>query len=233
MISMLLAAAFFTTVNATGQATVSAAPDMAVVTFSVTSRASTAQEATSANNEIYSRFSSGMHALGIAASDVRTTGYNLNYSPPPPPCPAAVAGNMAPCERNPQDYGYFVTRSASVTVHKLDNVGKAIDAAVAAGVNNVQGVDFSISDTKAYYLRALGQAIVAARAQGDAMAQAAGLRIVRVVSISSPGAIPRPFVEAPVYRSLAAAGVAQPTQIAPPSSLDVTANVTVTYAAQP
>lgn len=217
-----------TTINAAGQATVSAAPDLVLVQFTITSRASTAQQATSVNNSVYARFSSGMRALGIAASDVKTTGYNLSYSPPPPPCPAA-----SPCdERNPQNYGYFVTRSASVTVHKLDIVGKAIDTAVAAGVNNVQGVEYSISDSKSYYLRALGQAIVAARAQGDVMAQAAGLHIVRVVSMTSAGAIPRPMIETPMYRS-AIAGVAQPTQITPPSSLDVSASVSVTYAAQP
>jgi uncharacterized protein YggE len=229
----LAATSGLTTVNATGQATVSAAPDIAIVNFSITSHASTAQQATSANNGIYARFSSGMRALGIAASDVKTTGYNLNYSPPPPPCPppGVMAANATPCERNPQDFGYFVTRSASVTVHKLDIVGKAIDSAVAAGVNNIQGVEYSISDSKSYYLRALGEAIVAARTQADVMAQAAGLRIVRVLSINSSGAIPRPIVETPMYRL--AAGVAQPTQITPPSSLDVTANVGVSYAAQP
>jgi len=206
---------------------------MALLTFGISSRASTAQGATSANNTVYVRFSSGMRALGIAASDVKTTGYNLSYSAPPPPCPAGVAGSMAPpCERNPQYYGYFVTRSASVTVHKLELVGKAIDTAVASGVNNVQGVEYSIADTKSYYLRALGQAIVAARTQADVMALAAGLHIVRVVSISGSGAIPRPIVETPMYR-LAAAPIAQPTQITPPSSLDVTATVSVTYAAQP
>ena len=232
---MILAAlALVTTINASGQATVSAAPDLALVQFSITSRASTAQQATSANNTVYARFSAGMRALGIAASDIRTTGYNLSYSPPPPPCPAGVAGNIvSPCEeRGSQNFGYFVTRSASVTIHKLEIAGKAIDTAVAAGVNNVQGVEYSISDTKSYYLRALGQAIVAARAQADVMAQAAGLHVVRVVSITSAGAIPRPVMETPMYRA-SLAGIAQPTQITPPSSLDVSANVSVTYAAQP
>jgi len=233
-----------TTIYATGQATVSAPPDIATVSFSANTHAATAEQATSENNRIYARFSTGMRAIGIAAADIKTTGYNLNHVPPPPPCPPmpmrtappnaefAQSGNPVTCVRDPESYGYFVTRSMSVTVHRLDTVGKVIDTAVASGVNNVQGVDYAIANTRAIFMRALGQAVSSARSEADVMAQAAGLHVVGVQSINSQGAIPAPIAfSARMMQSANAYAV--PTQISPPSSLDVSANVSVVYLAQP
>ncbi len=235
------AAAGQTTIYASGQATVSAAPDTAVISFNIASHASTAELATSSSNSVYAHFNTGMRTIGVAAADIRTTGYNLNHVPPPPPCPmqsqarppsAEFAQAVAPCVRDPQTYGYFVNRSISVTTHHLDIVGKIIDTAVAAGVNNVQGVDYSIANTRSLYLRALAQAIASARSEGEAMAQAAGLRIVGIASINAPNSAPM-AVSAGRFAPSMMADVAVPTQISPPSSLDVSANVTMVYLAQP
>ena len=232
-----------TTIYASGQATVSAAPDIAVVSFSIASHASTAEQATGSNNSVYAHFNTGMRTIGIAAADIKTTGYNLNHVPPPPPCPPppmqsqtrapnAVFVQEAPCVRDPQTWGYFVNRTMSVTVHHLDLVGKVIDTAVAAGVNNVEGVDYGLSDVKSFFLRALGEAVVSARAQADVMAQAAGLHIVRVVSINSSNPTPLRTIASVASRAMGAV-YQPPTQISPPTSLDVNASVGVSYLAQP
>jgi uncharacterized protein YggE len=231
-----------TTIYASGQATVSAPPDTAVVSFAIASHASTAEQATSAGNTIYAHLNTGMRMIGIASADIKTTSYNLNHVPPPPPCPplpmqsqtrtSTEYPQIAPCVRDPQTYGYFVNRSVSVTTHHLDIVGKIIDTAVAAGVNNVQGVDYSIANTRSLFLRALAQAIASARNEGDAMAQAAGLHIVGIQSINSPSGIPM-AMSAGRFAPNVMADVAVPTQMSPPSSLDVSANVSVVYLAQP
>ncbi|HEX5274199.1 MAG TPA: SIMPL domain-containing protein [Candidatus Rubrimentiphilum sp.] len=232
-----------TTIYSTGQATVSAPPDVAVVSFSIASHASTAEQATGLSNTVYAHLTTGMRTIGIAAADTKTTSYTLNHVPPPPPCPPpvqpqarapnAILLQETPCVRDPQTWGYFVNRSVTVTVHHLDLVGKIIDTAVAAGVNNVQGVDYSIADTRSLFLRALGQAIASARNEGDAMARAAGLHIVRIQSINNSEAVPVRFSAGRFMPSPAADTYAVPTQISPPSSLDVSANVSVVYLAQP
>ncbi len=230
-----------TTIYASGQATVSAPPDVATISFSINTHAQTAEQASAENNTIYAHFNTGMRTIGIAASDIKTANYNLNHVPPPPPCPPmpsrtapnAEFAQVAPCVRDPQSYGYFVTRSVSVTTHHLDTVGKIIDTAVAAGVNNVQGVDYSIANTRTLFLRALAQAIASARSEGDAMAQAAGLHIVRIQSINSPGVVPMAMSSGRFMAGATADTYAVPTQISPPSSLDVSANVGVVYLAQP
>ena len=82
------------------------------------------------------------------------------------------------------------------------------------------------------FLRALAQAIASARNEGDAMAQAAGLHIVGIQSINSPSGIPM-AMSAGRFAPNVMADVAVPTQMSPPSSLDVSANVSVVYLAQP
>ncbi len=223
-----------TTIYTSGQATVSAPPDIAIVSFGLASHASTAEQATSASNTIYAHFNTGVRAIGIGSAEIRTTSYNLNYVPQPPPCPPPLQTQSYPvqeCVRQPQESGYFVTRSVSVTIHHLDLVGKTIDTAVAAGVNNVESVEYGVSDTKSFFLRALGQAVVAARAQGDVMAQAAGLHIVRVQSINSSYATPLQTIAHISSRAMAAYPI--PTQMSPPSGLDIQASVTVNFIAQP
>lgn len=220
-----------TSINASGEATVSAAPDIAFINFTITTRNAAADQATSANNSVYSHFTTGMRTLGIAAGDIKTTAYNLYYNPAPAPCPQAAANYPQPlCMRNPQYVGYTVTRSVSVTVHKLDLVGKTIDTAVDAGVNNVGGVTYGISDTKTLFLRALAQAVASARSEAETMAQAAGLHITRIASISSGYSPPMRVMANSIG---APAPMAAPTVIQPPSSLDVSASVNATFIATP
>lgn len=209
-----------TTIDANGTGTVTALPDLAYVDFAIDTSAHDATTATSRNNAIYDHFTAGMRAIGIKTADIQTDAYTLNYTPQPP--------KSAP----PMTWGYTVERTVTVTVRALNDVGKTIDTAVAGGVNNVRDVSFGLSDTKALMERALAQAVADARREAQVVASAAGLRIVGIQRISpSYNAPPRPM--AYVRAAAAADSYAVPTQISPPSGLDVRATVTITYVAQP
>ncbi len=209
------------TVSAQGRA--NAAPDMATENFTIATNADTAAAATSDNNNRYDRLMSALQSLGIAQRDIRTTFYNLNYTPPPQPQPGAA---LPPVRER---YGYFVNRNIQVTVHRLDSVGKAIDTAVASGVTDIGGVTFGVTDNRAQFAQALRAAVSDARAQAEAMASAAGLHLVRVKSMQqgyaeAPG--PRIMMEAKMPAPAPA-----PTNIQP-SDVEVSATVTLTYEAQ-
>ncbi len=209
------------TVSAQGRA--SAAPDVANESFTISTNANTAAAAASDNNERYDRLMRALESLGIAHDDIRTTYYNLNYTPPPQP----QSGAPLPPVR--ERFGYFVSRNISVTLHRLDLVGKAIDTAVASGVTDIGGVSFGLNDNHAQLAQALRAAVTNTRAQAQAMATAAGLHIVRVKSMQqgyAEGPSPRVMMAAPMPAPAAA-----PTTIEP-SNIDVTAIVTVTYEAQ-
>lgn len=206
------------TVTAEGRS--STMPDMATANFTISTNAATAAAATSENNSRYDRLLEAMGRLGIAKSDVRTTSFSLNFNPPPKPPDVPQQG---------QRYGYSVYRGVSVTVHQIALAGKTVDAAVDAGVTDVNGVSFDTSDTRGQFAQALRDAIRQARAHAQAMASAAGLHIVRVKAMQE-GVLSRPvpLVQAAVFKAEAAP---VPTQIEP-SAVETRATVTVTYEAQ-
>ncbi|HET9095672.1 MAG TPA: SIMPL domain-containing protein [Candidatus Baltobacteraceae bacterium] len=219
MLGAPVAAAQPCEITVTAQGSASTMPDMARASFTISTAAGTAAAATSENNSRYDRLLSGLRALGIAPSDIRTTSLSLSYNPPPKPPDAPQPG---------QRYGYFVYRGLEVTVHRLALVGKVVDAAVAAGVTDVNSVSFDTSDQRGQFARALRDGVEQARAHADAMAAAAGLRITRVKTMQEgvPSRIV-PAMQGQVFRSAAPV----PTQIEP-SAVQTQTTVTVTYVAQ-
>jgi uncharacterized protein YggE len=195
-------------------------PDMATETFTISTNADNAAAATSDNNQRYERLMSALASLGISRADIRTTSYNVSYTPPPQP------QTGAPLPPAPERSGYFVYRGIAVTLHQLPLVGKAIDAAIGAGVTDIGGVTFGVSNRKVQQDQALRAAVRDARAQADAMAAAAGLHITRIRTMQQG------FASAPVPMMRAMAGAAPaaapPTQIEP-SSIETQATVTITY----
>lgn len=213
-----------TQIMVTGQGTATAMPDMATETFTISTNSARAADATSDNNSRYDRLAKALASLGIAPGDIKTTSYNVNYTPPPQP---PAAGTPAPSQERS---GYFVYRGVTVTLHRLALVGKAIDAAIAAGVTDIGGVSYGVSDRKGQQNTALRSAVKDARAQAEAMAAAAGLRIVRVRAMEQGYAsTPRPMM-----MKMAASynpAPSPPTEIEP-SSVETQATVTITYDAQ-
>lgn len=212
----IAAAPSLITVTAEGRAATT--PDMATATFSIATNAATADAATSDNNSRYNRLLQALTRLGIAKTDVSTSSFSVNYNPPPKPPETPQQG---------QRYGYSVYRGVSVTVHRLAQVGKVVDAAVGAGVTDVNGVSFDTSQKSAQFAQALRDAVHQARMHAQAMAAAAGLRLVRVKEMQE-GA---PAVIRPMASEVFKAAPAVPTQIEP-SAVETRATVTVTYEAQ-
>jgi uncharacterized protein YggE len=217
------------TVSAQGRA--SAPPDMATESFTISTNSDTAAAAASDNNARYERLMRALQSMGVAHGDIQTTSYNLSYTPPP----QAQSGQGEPPGQAPpgvpqQRYGYFVNRSIQVTLTRLQMVGKVVDAAVGSGVTDIGGVSFGVRNNRAQYAQALREAVAAARAQGDAMASAAGLHLVRVKSMQQG------YAEAPVPRVMMAASmqgaVPSPPTAIEPSNVEVNANVTITYEAR-
>ncbi len=72
----------------------------------------------------------------------------------------------------------------------LTRVSGLIDATVAEGANELQGIQFTFLDEEASRDAARAEAMRTARARADAYAEAAGMRVARVLEITEPGAEP-------------------------------------------
>ena len=203
----------------TGSGSVTRAPDRATVSFRIDTTNAVAANATSANAAIANALTAKLAPLGIAASAISTTGYNLSYNPrPAKPDPASQ-----------QRYGYTVERTIDVAVNNVDGAGAVVDAGVAAGVTNVNGIAFSLRDRSAAQRSAQTAALADAVAQAENMAAAAKVRLVRILTIAPSGG-PGPIVRASPRLMMAAQSV--PTTI-DPGNLTVTADVTVEYEIAP
>ena len=220
-------------ITVTGQGSVSQTPDMATLSANVVSNDDAADRATSENNAVYQRLVAALAGLGVRESAITTTYYNMNFVPRPIPEEPVQSGAGSPRVSYPvynrERYGYVVTRSLSIKIGDTSRVGKVIDAAVAAGATDVNGVTFGVEDSHGAYALALRKAVEDAQSQANAMASAAHLRIVRIKAMSQgyPQVFPTPM------RMAASANVynAQlPTNIQP-HNVEVNATVTITYEA--
>lgn len=147
-------------------------PDRATIQISVQTRAATAAAAATQNASRQKAVIDALRALGLAASDISTTGYNVypeqRYEP----------------NREPVVVGYNVTNTISVELKTLSMVGTVIDAALAKGANMISSLQFYASNTDEARQRAITSAIQKARAEADVAARAAGGTIGSLLEIN-------------------------------------------------
>lgn len=198
-----------TLLNVSADGRSSRAPDMAVFNAGVTTHGKTAGEALSANSASMNRAIASLKASGVAEKDIQTS--NLAINPVYAPQQTRPDGTIDPPE--PRIIGYQATNTVTVRQRNLAQFGKVIDTLVAAGANQVNGPSFMMDDPDAALDEARTQAMSKARARADLYARAAGLKVVRILSISEGGGYSPPM---PVmYARASGAGMAaEPTPIA-------------------
>jgi len=79
--------------------------------------------------------------------------------------------------------GYSASNSVTTTIASLARAGEIVDAAVAAGANQVDGPNLTVSDQASLYQAALKAAVADARDKAQALAAASGLRVGAVSSV--------------------------------------------------
>ena len=200
------------TLEVTGQGTVSAMPDEALLLLAVQTQATSATQASSDNAATMSSVLGALVSVGISKSAIQTVSYSLTpiYENKPD---QSEPGNII---------GYTARNAIQVNMTDFSLVGKALDAAVKAGANDVQGVTFTLSPAVSSTIekQASQLAIQDAEAQAKAVASALGVSLVGPVTVT-PG-----YTFQPAFQSLASAATPTPIQ---PGSLQVTATVQVTY----
>jgi uncharacterized protein len=192
--------------SATGEARVT--PDRAQVLIGVQTRAATAAKAGADNATRTRAVIDAIKARGIPAAQIGTSEYNLypeyDHREPPREGP-----------QTPRVIGYVANNTVRVEVRQLDQVGTVIDAALAAGANMVNTIQFYASNVDAARRTALAEAVDRARADAEALARAAGgtLGPLRELNTQSPPV--RPVYAERAMRLDAAVGAAAQTPIEP------------------
>jgi hypothetical protein len=177
-----------------GHGEVRVAPDVAVVTLGVTSQGESAAAALGANTAAMQAVFAALKSAGVADKDVQTSGFSVQ------PRYDYGSGGTAP-----RLAGYEVANTVTVTVRRLDGLGDLLDRVVAAGSNQIHGIQFLLARPDAAADEARRLAVEDARRKAKLYAAAAGLRLGEVLSISE-GAAPPPLpIRAGMLRADAAA----------------------------
>jgi uncharacterized protein YggE len=192
------------TLTVTGTGTVSAAPDQAEMSFGVETRRPTAQAAVAANGDAMRKV---IAALRQAGGRELTTQWVSVYPY------TSQDGSVQ---------GYAASNGVSA-VSDVEGAPALIDAAAAAGANQVSGPGLTAANADMLYRQALAKAVDDARARADVLAKAAGRPLGPITAIVEGGAQPVPAYDR------AQAAVSSPTPIEP-GQQETTATVSVTFA---
>ncbi len=205
-----------------GNGVIDRSPDEATVSVQIVTDDNNAATSAGKNNTIYNALKSKALGLGLTADAIRTTYFNVEFIPYPPK-------NLPPEQRQPR-YGYVTTRSLALSVTPIENAGKIVDAATAAGASSVGGITFGLRDRRGAYLAALAAAMNDAKAQASALAAAGGFSIVRIRNVNA-GQYSPPQPQPMLMRAAAPAAMPTPppTEIEPGGPIEITAHVSVTY----
>lgn len=169
----------------TGQGDAALAPDLAIVNLSVADTAKTAREALDANNKAMSAVLKGLKDQGIAARDLQTAGLSIQ---PQYSYPQNEDGTPKPPVLN----GYTVTNGLTVRVRDLAKLGAIIDQSVTSGVNQGGDIRFTNEDPAKALEEARIEAVKDATAKAKTLAEAAGVKLGRVIEITEGAPDPGP-----------------------------------------
>lgn len=183
-----------------GEGTATAAPNEAVIGSGTQVQARTAREAMDGNARAMRQVQEALKQAGIAERDVATSALSLR------PVVDYASGNR------PSVTGYTAGHRIEVRIRDLALLGDVLDRMVAAGANQIDGLDLTVSNWSAKMDEARIAAVADARRKAEALAAAAGARLGKVISITERGgAVPPPMERAASGRALSAAA---PTQVA-------------------
>ena len=158
-------------VSGSGSATltldIAITPDMATAYIRVTTSDADPAKAQADNSELMSKVLEAIKAAGVKEEDITTENVSLNERYDYDKSPAVVVG-------------YEMENVVKVTIRSIDDVGKVLGDAIAAGATGTYGLSLSVSDSSGAYQAALKAAIEDATGKADAMAEALGVAIDRV-----------------------------------------------------
>lgn len=207
------------TITVSGEGRSAIAPDMAVITLSVLKDAKTAREALDANNLAMATLLKALKERGIEARDLQTSGFSIS---PQYSYPNNSDGQNLP----PQLIGYQVSNSLTIRVRNLSKVGEIIDQSVTLGINQGGSILFTNEKPDETITEARKAAVKDASAKAKTLAEAAGVKLGRVIDISETFSQPQPILMA---RSMAKDFAPSPSVPVEGGENSYTVNVTITY----
>ena len=158
-------------ITAQGTAVVTADADMVTVTANASVSGKSVADAQEGMNRIIESVTQKLLELGVQPDDLVTTRYtyyptyDYNYE-------------------NATVNGYQADHTLSITCRDVDMLDSVIGVVTDCGMSEIYNVEYDVSTRSELYRQALALAIEAAAQKADVMAQAAGLTIDHLESVT-------------------------------------------------
>lgn len=210
-----------------GSSSITEKPDQAQISFIVTKTATTLQNAQNLANTQTNTIVADLKKIGILQKDIKTSNYssfpaynenNMRMMPIriPPPASQTITG-------------YTVSENVDVTLNNIGKANNVIDTITKDGAENISGPNLTFSETSKKLLvnKARIQAISDAKQKAQAMADAAGIHLGRIVSIQENNT---PYqIQPMMYGKVTSGAISSvPTQINPGENT-ITETVTLSF----
>ncbi len=179
------------TINVSGTGDAVAIPDIATFSFSVTETAKTVALAQAA---MTTKVNAAMKAVkdgGVADKDIQTTSYSIN---PHYEYQNSVCTTYSCPPSKSVLTGYDVSESVQVKIRDLAKAGTLFTTIGGLGVQNVNGLTFSVDNPDSVNAEARAEAISKAQSKANELAKQLGVSLVRIVSFSENNNRPSPMV---------------------------------------
>lgn len=206
-----------TRLDITARGDVRRVPDIAIISAGVVTNAADAAGAMQDNATRMARVLAALKKAGVAAKDVTTSSINLSPQ-------YRYVENQAPVV-----VGYQASNQVTVRFRDIAKSGTILDALVKEGANQINGPTLTLDKPEAAQDEARVEAIKTARARADLYANAVGMKVKRIVSISESEGYSGGPVPVMAVRNMAAAEAK--TDIMP-GEQSVSVNVSVVFELQ-
>ena len=155
-----------------GEATVQAKPDQVHIEIGVSAKADTAEAAAQQNAQQLNAVLEKVRPELGEDGQLQTT--NVSLFP---------ESRFDPERRTQEPDGFRATNMVRVTLNDISRLGSILGLATESGANQIHGIRFTVQDPEPLQAEALKQAAQEARTKAEALAQALGVRIVRIAEI--------------------------------------------------
>ena len=201
--------------SASGEA--EAVPDVATIAIGVETFGANAKAASDGNARKAAMIAQALAQFGAAAKDIQTRNLSITR-----------------IDYGPKKGQYQASNVLAVRLHDVPKAGDAVAAAIGAGANILAGPSLQISDVEKANRGAYIAAYRAARTRAEAYAEAAGLKISRVLTIRDGGQGGSPMLDdammAQEARAVAPQAIVSPPPPVSPGTTRTRVSVQVDFA---
>ncbi|MCX6714821.1 MAG: SIMPL domain-containing protein [Candidatus Uhrbacteria bacterium] len=192
-------------------------PDIAVMTFGISSTAKSVSDAQKQNTALMNTLIAKIKDVGIVDADLQTKDYS-----------AYEKTEWNAQTQKSESAGWIVSQSLDVKIRDVQKVSTIVEIGGQNGSTSISGPVFTIDDQTAYEATARQKALADARQKADSIAQSLGLKIDHVVSYNeyneSTGG-PMPYLSAKDVGG----GIAAPAPMIQSGTQELRLHSTVTY----